>query len=148
MEKAKWQESYTQGTDLINDYHLGTRNSLGEVYQWKYFTAKFKASSSADEWTYPVSDANPRVYLIKYEGSSKAYRIMIEQRKANTVADGSLVKYYVRISRFETTQEDRFQISPDGKKWNLHKFDWENPAEYMDFPYADISIREITPIAS
>ena len=59
---------------------------------------------------------------------------MIEQRKANTVADGSLVKYYVRISRFETTQEDRFQISPDGKKWNLHKFDWENPAEYMDFP--------------
>ena len=135
VEKAKWQESYTQGTDLINDYHSGTRNSLGEVYQWKYFTAKFKASSSsADEWTYPVSDANPRVYLIKYEGSSKAYRIMIEQRKANTVADGSLVKYYVRISRFETTQEDRFQISPDGKKWNLHKFDWENPAEYMDFP--------------
>ena len=135
VSTATWFDSYTQGTNLMNDYHSGTRNSLGEEYQWKYFTAKFKASSSgAGEWSYPISDSNPRVYMIKYEGSSKAYRIMIEQRKANTVSDGSLAKYYVRIARFDTTKDDRFLISSDGKQWNLHKFDWDNPAEYMDFP--------------
>ena len=133
--QAVWQHSYTKGNDLQYDYYSGNRNSLGEEYQWKYFTARFKVdSSSDDDWSYPVSDEFSRVYLIKYEGTSKAYRIMIEQKKANIVNDGSLVKKYVRISRFETTKDDMFLMSPDRKQWNLHKFDWDNPAEYMDFP--------------
>ena len=133
--QAVWQHTYTQGNMLKYDYYSGNRNSLGEEYKWKYFTAKFKAASSqTGEWSYPVPDEYPRVYLIKYEGTSKAYRIMIEQRKANTVDDGGVVKKYVRISRFEAMSNDEFLISPDGKQWNLHKFDWDTPAEYMDFP--------------
>jgi hypothetical protein len=133
--EAVWQHTYTQGNMLKYDYYSGNRNSLGEEYKWKYFTAKFKAASSqTGEWSYPVPDEYPRVYLIKYEGTSKAYRIMIEQRKANTVDDGGVVKKYVRISRFEAMSNDEFLISPDGKQWNLHKFDWDTPAEYMDFP--------------
>ena len=133
--QAVWQHTYTQGNMLKYDYYSGNRNSLGEEYKWKYFTAKFKAASSqTGEWSYPVPDEYSRVYLIKYEGTSKAYRIMIEQRKANTVDDGGVVKKYVRISRFEAMSNDEFLISPDGKQWNLHKFDWDTPAEYMDFP--------------
>ena len=133
--EAVWQHTYTQGNMLKYDYYSGNRNSLGEEYKWKYFTAKFKAASSqTGEWSYPVPDEYSRVYLIKYEGTSKAYRIMIEQRKANTVDDGGVVKKYVRISRFEAMSNDEFLISPDGKQWNLHKFDWDTPAEYMDFP--------------
>ena len=133
--EAVWQHSYSKGNNLHKDYYSGNTNSLGDVYDWKYFAAKFKAAqSAAGEWSYPVSDEFSRVYLIKYEGTSKAYRIMIEQKKANTGSDGSIMKKYVRISRFETTQDDRFLISPDGKQWNLHQFDWDNPAEFMDFP--------------
>ena len=132
---AKWQNKYTHGREIRKDYLAGNRNSLGEEYQWKYFSAMFKVDSSADgEWSYPVSDGYSRVYLIKYEGTGRAYRILIEQKRANTVNDGSVVKKYVRVSRFDTSQEDRFLISPDGKQWNLHKFDWDHPAEYMDFP--------------
>jgi len=73
--------------------------------------------------------------LIKYEGTASAYRVMIEQRKANTDDPaGSMQKMYVRISRFETTADDKFLMSSDRKQWNLHKFDWSTPAEYMDFP--------------
>ncbi len=133
---AKWQNSYTRGRSITKDYVAGNSNSLGEVYAWKYFSAMFKADSSAEgDWSYPLPDGFSRVYLIKYEGTSKAYRILIEQKKANTGPnDGNIVKKYVRISRFETTAEDKFLISSDGTQWNLHKFDWDNPAEYMDFP--------------
>lgn len=133
---AKWQNSYTHGRSITQDYVAGNSNSLGEVYGWKYFSAMFKVDPSAEgDWSYPVSDGLSHVYLIKYEGTPKAYRILIEQRKADTGAsDGSVVKKYVRISRFETTADDRFLISSDGTQWNLHEFDWKNPAEYMDFP--------------
>lgn len=132
---AKWQNSYTHGRSITKDYHAGNRNSLGEEYQWKYFTAMFKVDQSASgEWSYPVKDDFSRVYLIKYEGTGRAYRIMIEQKKANTGDDGPIVKKYVRVSRFDTKHDDKFLMSPDKTQWNLHKFDWENPAEYMDFP--------------
>lgn len=133
---AVWQHAYSKGTDLNNDYHYGSSNAIGEVYDWKYFTAKFKVDgSSVGDWSYPVSDEFPRVYLIKYEGTASAYRVMIEQRKANTDDPaGSMQKMYVRISRFETTADDKFLMSSDRKQWNLHKFDWSTPAEYMDFP--------------
>ncbi|MBQ7771369.1 MAG: fimbrillin family protein [Bacteroidales bacterium] len=133
---AVWQHSYSNGNNLNNDYHSGSNNAIGEVYDWKYFTAKFKVDeSSVGDWSYPVSDEFPRVYLIKYEGTASAYRVMIEQRKANTDDPaGSMQKMYVRISRFETTADDKFLMSSDRKQWNLHKFDWSTPAEYMDFP--------------
>ena len=133
---AVWQHHYSNGNDLNNDYHSGSNNAIGEVYKWKYFTAKFKVDgSSIGDWSHPVSDEFPRVYLIKYEGTASAYRVMIKQRKAKTDDPvGSAPKMYVRISRFETTADDKFLMSPDRKQWNLHKFDWSTPAEYMDFP--------------
>jgi len=135
-QAAVWQDQYSEGNDLNNDYYSGSKNAIGEVYNWKYFTAKFKVDESASgEWSYPVSDEFPRVYLIKYEGTASAYRVMIEQRKAKTDDPaGSFPKMYVRISRFEATKDDLFKMSADRKKWNLHEFDWNSPAEYMDFP--------------
>ncbi len=133
---AVWQDSYTKGNNLNNDYHSGSQNGIGEVYDWKYFTAKFKVdTSSEEEYSYPLPDEFSCVYLIKYEGTPSAYRVMIEQRKANTDDPATApVKMYVRISRFETTKDDKFIMDPTRTKWNLHKFDWENPAEFMDFP--------------
>ena len=113
----------------------GNKNAAGEIYQWKYFAGRFMIDPSADksmDYTCPVSDKDDgRVYGIKYEGEDKAYRIMVEQRPS--VYSG---RKYVRISRFEAKADDRFEMSPDGTRWNIHKFDWETPVEYMDIPLA------------
>lgn len=132
-----WKKTYAEGNVLRTNYfHSGTTNPIGEKYSWKYFTAMFKVDSDASgDWSYPVSDNLSRVYLIKYEGTSSAYRIMIEQRTAaEQFQQGETPKMYVRISRFNSSKDERFQMDSEYKRWNLHKFDWDNPVEYMDFP--------------
>ena len=118
------------------NYSAGNKNAAGENYEWKYFAGKFNVNPSADsslDFTYPVTDKYfGRVYGIKYEGESKAYRVMFEQ-KASSYGTG---RKFVRISRYEAKPTDRFLISDDGKQWNIHKFDWSTPVEYMDIPLA------------
>jgi len=116
------------------NYVEGNRNAAGEIYEWKYFAGLFKIDSSSDRsepFTYPLSDTYPRVYGIKYEGSDKVYRVMFEQKSSKYKN-----RNFVRISRFAADISDNFEISSDGKQWNIHKFDWSTPVEYMDIPLA------------
>ncbi len=149
-----WLDAYhdgdplNKGVDTNNDgkittddanqanYASGNKNAAGESYKWKYFAGKLKVDPSADpsaEFSSPVSSGSyGRVYGIKYEGEDKAYRVMFEQ-KGSAAGSG---KTFVRISRFQSESTDLFKISSDGKQWNLHKFDWSTPVEYMDIPLA------------
>lgn len=132
-----WKTKYSQGNVLQTKYfHSGTKNPLGESYNWKYFTGMFKVDSDASgEWSYPVPDGFARLYMIKYEGTSSAYRIMIEQRRAaDKFQHGKTPKMYVRISRYNSTKDERFLMDSDKDQWNLHTLNWVNPVEYMDFP--------------
>ena len=139
-----WLDDYYNGDPLNQEvnsdnhanYASGNKNAAGESYEWKYFAGRLKVDPSVDpsaEFSYPVSSGSyGRVYGIKYEGEGKAYRVMFEQRSS---AAGTK-RTFVRISRFQSESTDLFKISPDGKQWNLHKFDWSTPVEYMDIPLA------------
>ena len=139
-----WLDDYYNGDPLNQEvnsdnhanYASGNKNAAGESYEWKYFAGRLKVDPSVDpsaEFSYPVSSGSyGRVYGIKYEGEGKAYRVMFEQR-ASTAGKN---RTFVRISRFQAESTDLFKISPDGKQWNLHKFDWSTPVEYMDIPLA------------
>ena len=123
----------SQENDHAN-YNAGNTNAAGEEYEWKYFAGLFKVDPTADKsvsFSYPVSDAYSRVYGIKYEGEDKVYRVMFEQMPSRYRN-----RNFVRISRFASHTSDRFEISDDGKQWNIHKFDWSTPVEYMDIPLA------------
>ena len=116
------------------NYVAGNKNAAGEVYQWKYFAGLFKVDPAADRsasYSYPKTDTFPRVYGIKYEGEDKVYRVMFEQKSSRFSG-----RNFVRISRFASEPSDRFLISSDGTQWNIHKFDWSTPVEYMDIPLA------------
>ena len=147
-----WTDKHALGEDMSKDYDTngdgkitkddgnhanyvaGNRNAAGEVYEWKYFAGLFKIDSGADKsapYSYPETDAYPRVYGIKYEGEDKVYRVMFEQKSSKYNG-----KNFVRISRFASHVSDRFEISSDGSQWNIHKFDWNTPVEYMDIPLA------------
>lgn len=113
---------------------------LGERYEFQYFAGVYvvdnDATPTTDGLTTPKRDVNAHIYGIKYKGTQKAYRIMIEQRacKNNGSGDNQESHRYVRISRFNATAEDEFRYSEATKMWNLQEFDWSNPAEYMDMP--------------
>ena len=137
-----WQSSYTKGTSLkaatstsTNFYYSATSgNPFDNSYTWKYLAGKFdvdKTVSPEVAYSDPVPAVLGRVYGIKYEGTDKAYRVMFEQIKAN-VEDDDAERLYVRVSRFNASDEDVFAVN--GSQWNLHKFDWSTPVEYMDFP--------------
>ena len=137
-----WQSSYTKGTSLkaatstsTNFYYSATSgNPFDNSYTWKYLAGKFdvdKTVSPEVAYSDPVPAVLGRVYGIKYEGTDKAYRVMFEQIKAN-VEDDDAERLYVRVSRFNASEEDVFLVN--GSQWNLHKFDWSTPVEYMDFP--------------
>ncbi len=148
-----WMDVYARGHDLTKNYDTngdgtitkddtnhsnyasGNKNAAGEIYAWKYFAGRLKVDPSADktsDYSYPVSDTYARVYGIKYEGEDKVYRVMFEQKSSK----GYVGRNFVRISRFASEPTDRFLVSSDGTQWNIHKFDWTNPVEYMDIPLA------------
>ena len=135
-----WEDSYVSGQTIISrNYHIYSEDAqnIGKWnYRWSYFAGRYKVDSTVDnssEYSFPVSSGtseNPRVYGIKYIGSGKAYRVMFERihsKEANN-------RDYVRISRFDTQATDDFKLNNEGTQWNLHKFDWSTPAEYMDIP--------------
>ena len=137
-----WQSSYAKGTPLNattsnspDFYYSATDgNPFDRSYTWKYFAGKFDVNedvSSAVEYSDPEPTNLGRVYGIKYEGTDKAYRVLFEQIRAKTDDDDS-ERLYVRVSRFNASADDVFEMN--GSQWNLHKFDWSTPVEYMDFP--------------
>ena len=112
-------------------------------------------SATGDLSTPIYNDNNiTRVYGIKYQGTSKAYRYMIEVRESNVGGKSDASTFncgYVRFSMFPATADDKFLSDKDSKdavstsdntynlysenpKWNLHKFDWDHPSSYIDFP--------------
>ena len=135
-----WEDSYTIGKPLTSiNHHIYSEDSQNKGkwdYRWSYFAGRFKVDPTADpsmEFSLPISagpSEYPRVYGIKYIGSGKAYRIMFERRPSNT----DKKRDYVRISRFDAYATDDFKLNSDGTQWNLHQFDWNTPAEYMDIP--------------
>lgn len=148
-ENLYWLDSFTKGDDMrehvkdgstiiiYRNYGEGNKNIAGEEYEWKYFAGKFKIDDAAGQdeaLTYPKKDTYGRVYGIKYEGTEKAYRVMFEQKPYIKDGVAQTNKTFARISRFDTEPTDRFEISADGRQWNIHKFDWSTPAEIMDIP--------------
>lgn len=144
--KLLWSQVYIPGEDMRSPVVVGETtmaskykhsedvNNKGKWnYKWSYFSGKFDIDTDIDkdtEFSYPVkNDVFARVFGIKYVGEQKAYRVMFEQRAS---VDGK--RTYVRIYRFDTNASDEFKVSDDGTQWNLHKFDWTTPAEYMDIP--------------
>ena len=104
--------------------------------------------SATGNYSAPLYNDNniTRVYGIKYQGTSKAYRYMIEVHQSNIHNCG-----FARFSMFPATASDKFLCDKTGKdaistsdnsynlydqspKWNLHKFDWDHPSAYIDFP--------------
>ena len=119
-------------------------------YVYQFFFGDFEVDESADknaEWSSPVyNDINrTRLYGIKYQGTSRAYRYMITIHDSN-IHNGA----FVRFSLFPASPNDRLisnvndvdgaardaalNLVDRNPKWNLHKFDWDNPSSYMDFP--------------
>ena len=128
-------------------------------YVYQYFYGDFevdKSVSKSQQWSAPIynNDYATRVYGLKYQGTAKAYRYMIEIRYSNfgTGAD-ELPAGYARFYIYPTTKDDRFKSNKNEKdaisdtegtynlyddaksaKWNLHQFDWDHPSTYIDFP--------------
>ena len=143
--KLLWEQKYVVGEDMRNPVVLDDetltpkykdsedKNNKGKWnYRWTYFSGKFDVANvdKSVDFSSPVANADyARVYGIKFTGEQKAYRVMFEQRSNS---DGT--RKYVRIYRYDTYQTDEFKVSDDGTQWNLHKFDWSTPAEYMDIP--------------
>ena len=134
-----WEDAYTSGMPLTSrNFHIHSEDVQNKGqwdYGWSYFAGRYKVddqASQSSEFSLPVSSGSkeyPRVYGIKFSGTSKAYRVMFERIPSKI--DG---RDYVRISRFNSDTDDEFKLNSDGTQWNLHKFDWSTPAEYMDIP--------------
>lgn len=105
-------------------------------YKYQFFYGNIQVDPNADpedNYSAPLrnSDKKTRLYGIKHQGTSKAYRYLIEMHTSN-IPNGD----YVRFSQFPATAEDIFTStgSGDTREWNLHKFDWSHPSAYLDFP--------------
>ena len=151
------------GTHVENTSQSGPRTTTGTAkeycgeYKYQYFYGSFEVNKSASgDYSAPIYNDNniTRVYGIKYQGTSKAYRYMIEVRESNFGGKSDPNTYncgFVRFSMFPATASDRFLCDKSGKdaistsdgtynlvnenpKWNLHKFDWDHPSSYIDFP--------------
>ena len=127
----------------------GTAKQYCGDYVYQYFYGSFEVNKSATgNFSTPLyNDRNiTRVYGIKYQGTSKAYRYMIEVHDSKIHNCG-----YVRFSMFPATATDKFLSDKDMRdavdtndntynlynqnpQWNLHKFDWDHPSAYIDFP--------------
>ena len=114
----------------------GTAQTYAGDYKYQFIYGNIKVNPNASpsaNYSAPIrnSDLKTRLYGIKHQGTSQAYRYMIEMHTSN-VPNGN----YVRFSQFPTSKDDVFTItgSGDNRQWNLHKFDWEHPSAYLDFP--------------
>ena len=136
-------------TSKYPQHTSGTAEQYCGDYVYQYFYGSFEVNKSATgDYSTPIYNDNniTRVYGIKYQGTSKAYRYMIEVHSSNVPNCG-----FVRFSMFPASASDRFRSNKDSKdavstddatynlysdspKWNLHKFDWDHPSSYIDFP--------------
>ena len=133
----------------------GTAKQYCGDYVYQYFYGSFEVNKNATgNLSAPIYNDNniTRVYGIKYQGTSKAYRYMIEVHESNVGGGSDSFNLgFVRFSMFPTTSTDKFISDKDSKdevstsdntynlysenpKWNLHKFDWDHPSAYIDFP--------------
>ena len=114
----------------------GTAQTYAGDYKYQFIYGNIKVDPNANpssEYSAPIrnNDLKTRLYGIKHQGTDKAYRYMIEMHTSN-VPNGN----YVRFSQFPASSRDVFKStgSGDSRRWNLHKFDWEHPSAYLDFP--------------
>ena len=110
----------------------GTAQTYAGDYKYQFIYGNVKVDPNANpsaNFSAPLrnSDLKTRLYGIKHQGTDKAYRYMIEMHTSN-VSNGN----YVRFSQFPASSQDVFKV--EGQSWNLHKFDWEHPSAYLDFP--------------
>ena len=126
-------------------------------YVYQYFYGNFEVDKTVPKtraWSKPKykgsGPSDPyqtRIYGIKYPGSAKAYRYMIETHDSDEHNLG-----YARVYIYPATPNDRFRSDKDEKdaisddegtynlyssnpQWNLHQFDWDHPSTYIDFPF-------------
>lgn len=114
----------------------GTAKTFAGTYKYQFFYGNIQVDPDADpdaDYSAPLRGdvAKTRLYGIKYQGTTKAYRYMIEMRNSN-ITRGN----YVRFSQFPANADDVFLSvgTGDARTWNLHKFDWSHPSAYLDFP--------------
>ena len=114
----------------------GTARTYAGNYKYQFIYGNVKVDPEADpdaDFTAPLRTevAKTRLYGIKHQGTDKAYRYMIEMHDSNVERGG-----WVRFSQFPASADDIFESEGTGnaRKWNLHKFDWEHPSAYLDFP--------------
>ena len=133
----------------------GTAKQYCGDYVYQYFYGSFEVDKTATgDLSTPIYNSNniTRVYGIKYQGTSKAYRYMIEVHESNVGGDANTFNCgFVRFSMFPATSTDKFvsdknkndvvstndsayNLYSENPKWNLHKFDWDHPSSYIDFP--------------
>ena len=110
----------------------GTAQTYAGDYKYQFIYGNVKVDPNANpsaNFSAPLrnSDLKTRLYGIKHQGTDKAYRYMIEMHTSN-VPNGN----YVRFSQFPASSQDVFKV--EDQRWNLHKFDWEHPSAYLDFP--------------
>ena len=135
----------------------GNAQTYAGTYRYQYFYGNFEVDKSAPKtqaWSKPKykgsGPSDPyqtRIYGIKYPGSAKAYRYMIETHDSDEHNLG-----YARVYIYPATPNDRFRSDKDEKdaisddegtynlyssnpQWNLHQFDWDHPSTYIDFPF-------------
>lgn len=137
--KLLWDEDYSKGENLSSTgkykYSEDKSNKGKWDYKWSYFAGVLKVDPKADknaEFSSPIPDpeGHSRVYGIKFVGENKAYRVMFEKKESTSAP----ARQYVRINRYDTDITDAFVVNGNVTQWNLHKFDWDTPAEYMDVP--------------
>ena len=114
----------------------GTAKTYAGNYKYQFIYGNVKVDPEADpeeEFSAPIRTAanKTRLYGIKYQGTDKAYRYMIEMHESD-IERGD----WVRFSQFPASADDIFVTEGSGnaRTWNLHQFDWEHPSAYLDFP--------------
>ena len=140
-----------------------TRHTTGPAlesagdYVYQYFYGNFEVDKSAPKtqaWSKPKykgsGPSDPyqtRIYGIKHQGTSKAYRYMIETHNSDEHNLG-----YARVYIYPASAQDKFKSDKAGHdaigddeannnlyssnpQWNLHQFDWDHPSTYIDFPF-------------
>ena len=146
LPEESWIWSNTTWTAIgVDDYPKYVDNDDAPIarrylenYIYQFFRGSYKvdpnASASAD-YSNAVQTTERRVYGIKWQGTDKAYRYMIEEHIIPTKVNGYTPANagFIRFSAFPASKTDKFMSNGD-KKWNLQKFDWDHPSAYMDFP--------------
>ena len=129
----------TQEVDLVTPTDNGPTNAYKYVgdYKYQFFYGNIDVRKNATgNFSTPIRGRWDQTLLfgIKHQGTPQAYRYKIEMLESN-VHNG----WFVRFTQYPTSSTDKFEAQDtnnDGKPdtWNLHKFDWDHPSAYLDFP--------------